>query len=161
MSEKVSIEAPTGIGELPEANLWMTPESRSRLSKGGNSKGSVPVHGQKSATATIPIYTAKTLQDERVRCFNLGAAKGDSLVGNWFHSIVDGQVKWQGQILGSPSQGVYLIQLYEWFMGQPSCRRLTRLEEMTSWLFYASGEEMNYSYEYGTAKEGGQYRKKA
>ena len=80
MSEEVRIEVPAEIGEFPAGNMWMTPESRHRLSNGGNSKGSVPVHGQKSATATIPLYTAETLQAERVRCFNIGAAKGTSEV---------------------------------------------------------------------------------
>ena len=36
-------------------------------------------------------------------------------------------------------------------MGEPSVRRLVRLEDMRNWLFYADGDEMVWSYENGTA----------
>jgi len=41
------------LGELPEPHLWMTHESEWRLKIGGNSKGTVPVHGKQSATRTV------------------------------------------------------------------------------------------------------------
>ncbi|NHZ94600.1 DUF551 domain-containing protein [Massilia sp. CCM 8734] len=48
---------PAGRVELPEAKLWMTHESRYRLQDGGNCKGAVPVHGKKSSTAKLPLFT--------------------------------------------------------------------------------------------------------
>jgi hypothetical protein len=51
------------VYSLPEAGLWMTMESRSRLAAGGNGKGAVPVHGKRSATATIPLYTAEQMRE--------------------------------------------------------------------------------------------------
>jgi hypothetical protein len=40
--------------ELPVV-AWMTKESKRRLARGGNSKGSVPVHRQQSVTAMLPL----------------------------------------------------------------------------------------------------------
>ena len=35
---------------------WITPESVSRLQRGGNSKGTVPMHEKQSSVASIPVY---------------------------------------------------------------------------------------------------------
>ena len=59
------------LGDLPEPSLWMTHESMRNLANGGNSKGAVPVHGKRSATAKIPLYTEEQIQSERIRCFNM------------------------------------------------------------------------------------------
>jgi hypothetical protein len=89
------------------------------------------------------------------------------LVGKWFHSLkkdpryprcVNGIVEWQGQIIGKPEPGWYLIQLYEWFMGSQTDQRLVPFAEMAGWLFYESDESMRYSSEYGSARAGGPYR---
>lgn len=64
------------LGKLPDATLWMTRESKWRLSNGGNSKGAVPVHGKPSATAKVPLYTEEQMQAERERCFALGRNAG-------------------------------------------------------------------------------------
>ena len=81
------------------------------------------------------------------------------LDGQYFHSIdANGQVEWQGYVIGSPAPGWYLLQLFEWFAGEPSVRRLVRLEEMRHWLFYESTEAMCFSYEHGVARQGGKYR---
>lgn len=60
------------LGKLPDATLWMTRESKWRLSNGGNNKGAVPVHGNPSATAKVPLYTEEQMQAERERCFEIG-----------------------------------------------------------------------------------------
>jgi hypothetical protein len=67
----------------------------------------------------------------------------DVLVGKFFHSWKDGAIHWQGHILGSPAQGVYLVQLFEWLMGEPSSQHLVRLEDMCGWTFYSTCEHMN------------------
>jgi hypothetical protein len=81
------------------------------------------------------------------------------LVGQFFHSIKDGQVHWQGSIIGNPEPGWYLLQLYEWGFGQPNVQRLVKIEDMAGWLFYDTTEGMQYSYDHGVAREGGPYRK--
>jgi hypothetical protein len=83
------------------------------------------------------------------------------LVGQWFHSIGknSGQVEWQGVVIGNPEPGWFLVQLHEWLMGEPNVRHLVRIEDMAGWLFYYSDEQMNFSYDHGTARAGGKYRK--
>lgn len=64
-------EKPTGdltdeqieLPPLTDAKLWMTHESRFRLANGGNGKGAVPVHGKRSATAVVPLYTADEMRE--------------------------------------------------------------------------------------------------
>ena len=81
------------------------------------------------------------------------------LVGQYFHSIgPDGMLLWQGIVIGNPQPGWYLLQLFEWLMGEPNVRRLVRIEEMTTWLFYPDDVTMAHSYERGVARAGGKYR---
>ncbi|MCX6966511.1 MAG: hypothetical protein NTZ46_01805 [Verrucomicrobia bacterium] len=77
----------------------------------------------------------------------------EPLVGRFFHSIENGKVVWQGTVIGRVSEEVYLVQLFEWLMGEPSDQRLVGVNEMTQWLFYSSQDEMTYSYEHGTASK--------
>lgn len=85
---------------------------------------------------------------------------GAVLIGQFFHSIGKdtGKIQWQGCIIGNPEPGWYLVQLFEWAMGEPNVRRLVRIEDMEGWLFYPDGEAMTHSYEYGIARAGGNYR---
>jgi len=83
----------------------------------------------------------------------------DVLAGQFFHSTKEtGAVEWQGYVIGSPQPGWYLVQLFEWLCGEPNLRRLVRFESMEHWLFYESAETMRFSYDYGTAREGGPHR---
>jgi hypothetical protein len=75
-----------------------------------------------------------------------------ALVGQFFHSIQNGKLEWQGNVIGNPEAGWYLVQLFEWLMGEPNVQRLVRFEDMTEWFFYDDAEQMIYSYEYGAAK---------
>jgi hypothetical protein len=81
------------------------------------------------------------------------------MIGLYFHSVVDGELKWQGTVLSSPESGWYLVQLFEWIMGSPNVQRLVRIEDMRDWLFYHDREQMVDSYEEGIARKGGPYRK--
>lgn len=85
-----------------------------------------------------------------------------SFIGRYFHSInkEDNQVKWQGVVIGKPEPGLYLVALFSWDTGLPSVLRLVRIEDMGDWLFYSCSEDMVHSYECGTAREGGPYRKR-
>jgi acyl carrier protein len=49
---------------LPAPSYWMTHESVRRASHyGGNMKGTVPVHVEQSAQATIPLFTAAQMHE--------------------------------------------------------------------------------------------------
>jgi len=76
------------------------------------------------------------------------------LVGHFFHSIGPrGKIEWQGEIIGRPEPGLYLVQLFEWLFGEPSTRHLVRIEDMAGWLFYPDSEAMLYSWEHGEARQ--------
>jgi hypothetical protein len=77
--------------------------------------------------------------------------KSDCLVGRFFHSIEGGKVRWKGMVIGRVSEQNYLVQLFEWAMGEPSVQRIVSISEMSPWLFYSDADEMTHSYEHGTA----------
>jgi len=70
-----------------------------------------------------------------------------ALEGKFFHTFEDGSVCWQGYVVSKPQEGYYLVQLFEWFAGAPSCKKLMRIESMLGWDFYDTAEEMNSVYE--------------
>jgi hypothetical protein len=48
----------------PKPFAWMTKESERNLKRGGNCKGTVPVHGRQSHVATVPIYSSSRIADD-------------------------------------------------------------------------------------------------
>src|SRR5579872_2869454 len=77
----------------------------------------------------------------------------DPLVGKWFHEIKkengDEGIGWQGHILGKvESEGTdfYLVQLFDWIVGNESNQFLVPLKDMLQWRFYNTSDEMNYYY---------------
>ena len=71
----------------------------------------------------------------------------NDLKGHFFHSFnKDGLVEWQGKVISNPEPGIYLVQLYEWFVGAESCRKLVNIQDMIQWSFYETNEEMNNYY---------------
>ena len=70
-----------------------------------------------------------------------------SLVGSFFHS--DAQHGWQGCVVGEPSPGIYLVELFSWIDGGSTEQRLVRLDDMSKWAFYDTAEWMGYRYKYG------------
>jgi hypothetical protein len=75
------------------------------------------------------------------------------LIGKYFHSIKKdtGLVEWQGSVLGSPEPGWYLIELFEWVLGESNVMRIVSIEEIIDWLFYEDSESMIFSFEHGIA----------
>ena len=74
-----------------------------------------------------------------------------SLVGYFFHSVhTEGAGKrplvWQGHVLSRPDPGFYLVQLYEWMLGEAQACRLVRIEDMLTWSFYPTNEAMQKAY---------------
>lgn len=82
----------------------------------------------------------------------LNDGKAQGLVGQYFHSIANGKIEWQGRVISNPELGWYLVETFEGAMGEPSLRRLVRIEDMAGWLFYADAEWMKFSFEYGPAE---------
>lgn len=82
---------------------------------------------------------------------------GDPLIGKFFHSVDEhGRAQMQGQILGLLDIKKYLVQPYDWMMGEPTAQCLIDPSEMTDWLFYDTAEDMRFEYEYG--RFSGQHR---
>lgn len=74
---------------------------------------------------------------------------GDGIVGLWFHSWKTDEEGvsrrcWQGQVIAEPDCGC-LVQLYSWWDGTPSDKRLLDFKEMADFTFYYSHVEMNVS----------------
>lgn len=61
---------------------WMTGESARRLKRGGNGKGAVPVHGERSGLAKLPVYDQAALDAavaaERDRCATIARRWGET-----------------------------------------------------------------------------------
>jgi hypothetical protein len=47
--------------------------------------------------------------------------------------------------IGGPKD-LYLLQLFEWFMGSESSQELVPSEQMAGWQFYDSAEEMRQEH---------------
>lgn len=86
------------------------------------------------------------------RCGHYHVAEYDQdegIVGLWFHSWETDEEgnrrrRWQGQVIAEPDCGC-LVQLYSWWDGTPSEKRLLDFKEMSDFTFYFSDVEMNVS----------------
>lgn len=75
----------------------------------------------------------------------------DKLVGKWFHTFDEnGKVEYQGEICDSIARkpGYYLVELYEWISGGPSCYKVVHIDNMDGWSFYDSADHMNRCYDH-------------
>lgn len=55
--------------------------------------------------------------------------------------------KWQGIVTGHVAEGVYLVETFDWIVGQSSGFHLVRLQEMLSWRFFGGMEELKDFWE--------------
>lgn len=79
------------------------------------------------------------------------------LVGRYFHIFDDNcEVQYQGQVLSQIDETHYLIQLYEWFVGNPDTIYVVSIDTMVSktlsrdarnWQFYENREHWIGWYE--------------
>ena len=76
------------------------------------------------------------------------------LVGKYFHGFVDDRLNWQGQILGYVQDGYFLVQTYDWIIGDPDTQYLVNITGMADWVFYDSASEMEDEYERKYARKG-------
>ena len=66
-----------------------------------------------------------------------------ALEGLWFHSKNEcGETIWQGKVIERINEKVYIVQLYEWLLGQESCMKLVFIDNMINWDFYISADDM-------------------
>jgi hypothetical protein len=82
----------------------------------------------------------------------------EPLRGSYFHSIVEGELEWQGVIIRQFGDYV-LVQVFSWVDGAICCRQLLRLEDLvwnrkTNTGFYLYGDHYSFwwSGERGVAK---------
>ncbi len=68
-----------------------------------------------------------------------------TIVGQFFHSFSfpNGVLEWQGKVIAEQAPSIFLVQLYEWFMGEPNGQFLVPLQQMVDekWKFYLTAEE--------------------
>ena len=61
----------------------------------------------------------------------------------WFHTKdANGNVIWQGKVIRKINDKVYIVQLYEWLLGEESCMKLCFVEDMIGWDFYKTADDM-------------------
>lgn len=81
-------------------------------------------------------------------------SKRVQMVSKFFLSFNDkGEMELQGQIIAEPRAGLFLCQLYEWIMGDPSDQRLIKLEEMLTWKFYDTHADWRFAAEQQMLRE--------
>lgn len=74
-------------------------------------------------------------------------AKKGTLAGLWFHSRHDGDLGWQGQVVRDLENGQYVVQLFEWGMGNPTVLKIVARADMTAWDFYGTNGDMKEAAE--------------
>lgn len=85
-------------------------------------------------------------------------SKITGLVGRCFHIFgEDGHVQYQGQIRCDLGGGNYLVQYFDWLIGEPGTMSIVPVSKMIerelrrgngSWQFYEDVEHMNFWYEH-------------
>jgi hypothetical protein len=68
------------------------------------------------------------------------------LAGLFFHTRTGGETHWQGRVVTSPTEGYYLVELFDWTKGGFSAFRLVKIDEMTSWIFYPTAKQMSVAF---------------
>lgn len=68
------------------------------------------------------------------------------IAGLWFHSKSGNNIKWQGTVIREVNHDVYLVQLFEWAMGQPSEQKLIPFADMREWDFYPTDKAMRRAW---------------
>jgi hypothetical protein len=76
-----------------------------------------------------------------------------TIIGRCFHTFKqtksgDDGVQYQGVVRARVEEGIYLVQYFEWFVGEPSTMALVRIEDMLAWQFYEDNKHMNFWYEH-------------
>jgi len=102
----------------------------------------------KKADKAVETKTKATGAKARARPSRAAAKPEELLVGKWFHTRREGRIRFQGRIDAHVGAGYYLVQLFDWVVGDPSVKRVSSIMDMEDWDFYNSSEEMNEAWEY-------------
>jgi hypothetical protein len=75
--------------------------------------------------------------------------KSRGLAGLWFHTLdpVTGAISQQGRVVRSLGGNVYLVQFYDWLVGEPGRTEAVAVSRMDGWQFYETDEAMRHAYE--------------
>lgn len=73
-------------------------------------------------------------------------ANNGTLSGLWFHSRKDGKIEWQGYVVRALESGNYVVQLFEWLMGEPTVQKVVPFDQMKEWDFYPTDRAMRYAW---------------
>lgn len=65
-----------------------------------------------------------------------------ALVGKLFHSFEDGKLCLQGRVVSQESEGLFLVEIYDWNDGCLYDSRLVQVSDMAGWRFYNTAEDM-------------------
>ncbi len=93
---------------------------------------------------------AKTTAETKTPTTN---AQGSPLVGKYFHTIKNGRVQYQGQIMAKVDDTHYLVDLFSFLTGMCTNQRLYAVTDMKNWLIYGTQGDMMFSYEHGVASQ--------
>ena len=79
----------------------------------------------------------------------------NQLVGKYFHTFRTypdcdcRTVQYQGHIVAHIQGEYYLVQYFEWIVGEPSTYQIVTIEEMLDWNIYEDAEQMSFQWGYG------------
>ena len=84
-----------------------------------------------------------------------------SLIGKFFHVLDEferegsKQVELcgQGWICGKVEPGWYMLQMFDWIMGEAGSKRVASISDISGFLLYDTKEEMKESFETGEASK--------
>jgi hypothetical protein len=75
----------------------------------------------------------------------------DPLVGKHFHTLKDGKIHYQGQIMSKAGDDQYIVDLFSFLTGMCTCQRMYSLADMKDWLLYDTQADMMHSHDHGVA----------
>ncbi len=71
-----------------------------------------------------------------------------TIVGLFFHSYnPDGEIEWQGQVIGTQAGGYLIVTLFDWICGMNLTCKMIPLSLGEQWTFYKTSEEMKSAYD--------------
>lgn len=70
-----------------------------------------------------------------------------ALVGKYFHSFEGGKVRLQGYVASQESEGLFLVETFDWCCGESFDFSLVKLADMLDWRFYETAEGMRFHWE--------------
>ena len=68
------------------------------------------------------------------------------LVDKWFHQYIGEDLGWQGHVKLEISENKFLVQLFSYFDGAPTDQKIIYIDEMESWMFYDSFDDMDAAF---------------